>query len=410
MSHEPVVLDDSSILVVDDVAANLDLLAKLLDSEPYRVSFATSGKQALKIAALDLPDIILLDVSMPEMDGFETCRRLKSMNDTRHIPVIFITGKTAAEDIALGFEVGGVDYINKPVRREELLARIRTQLQLQKLLQQRDELISQLRQHNAEQLRSLAAQEQEIIQGRRLSTLGEMVGEFAHEINTPIANTLTAISFLQENSVKIDTAFQQNQLTKTDCQQFLAKIAEVLAICLPNLNHSIALIESFKHVAVGQCQHEVAEFDLKLALERVMLSLQPKLKQQHHQVELICPSDLQVKTIAGVLFQIITNLTTNAIVHAFEEQEHGLIKIEVSQENEQVKLCFEDNGKGIAPEDIKRVFDKYFTTKSSRGGSGIGLNLVLNLVRTVLKGDIEVESEVGKGTCFTLRFPQVLAT
>lgn len=150
MAEQPINLHGSKILVVDDTPANIDVLANILEAEGYAVSFATTGEKAIKLAALDTPAIILLDVMMPGMDGFETCRRLKAQQRTADIPVIFVTAKTQGKDIAAAFVAGGIDYIAKPVRHEEVSARVRTHLELRALLRQRDELIEQLKGQNRE--------------------------------------------------------------------------------------------------------------------------------------------------------------------------------------------------------------------------------------------------------------------
>ncbi|NQZ10634.1 MAG: diguanylate cyclase [Algicola sp.] len=158
MANQTVSLSDSKILVVDDTPANIDILASILEADGYAVSFATSGEKAIQLTLLGKPALILLDVMMPGMNGFETCRQLKANPETADIPVIFVTAKTQAKDIATAFEAGGVDYISKPVRQEEVSARVRTHLELRALIHQRDELISQLKGHN-EEIRLIARQD-----------------------------------------------------------------------------------------------------------------------------------------------------------------------------------------------------------------------------------------------------------
>ena len=121
------------ILLVDDKAANISLLTAILEEKGYQISAASDGEQAIKIANYMLPDLILLDIMMPGIDGFETCRRLKRRIETKTIPVIFISAKSEIEDILMGFSVGGVDYINKPFYKEEVCARIKSQLKIQSL-------------------------------------------------------------------------------------------------------------------------------------------------------------------------------------------------------------------------------------------------------------------------------------
>ena len=146
----PAEMAGAKILIVDDVPANLDVLRNILAAGGYRIFFATSGEAALHVAAEVVPDLILLDVTMPQMDGFETCRRLKEIDNVREIPVIFVTGRTEIEDLAKGFDVGGVDYITKPIKRPEVEARVRTHLQIQDLIRQQKEHLAALRRSEQE--------------------------------------------------------------------------------------------------------------------------------------------------------------------------------------------------------------------------------------------------------------------
>lgn len=190
MANQSVNLNGSTILIVDDTPANIDVLANILESVGYAVSFATNGEKAIQIALFDRPSLILLDVMMPGMDGFETCRRLKSHAKIVDIPVIFVTAKTQAKDIAAAFEAGGVDYITKPVRQEEVLARVSTHLELRALIHQRDELIGQLKDHN-EEIRMISRQDPLTKLANRRYFDEVMAAEWAHG-----ATELTKISII----------------------------------------------------------------------------------------------------------------------------------------------------------------------------------------------------------------------
>jgi adenylate cyclase len=146
---------DTRILIVDDTPANIQALAAILKSKGYQISAATNGKQALEVLARVQPDLILLDVMMPEMDGFETCRQLKDAEQWRHIPVIFLTSKTETADIVQGFELGAVDYVAKPFHAHELLARVNTHLTMDRLRRENERLLlSILPQSVADRLKS----------------------------------------------------------------------------------------------------------------------------------------------------------------------------------------------------------------------------------------------------------------
>ena len=140
--HETPNLTKMKILLVDDTTINIDVLIKTLEPEGYSLAVASNGQKALEIAQRFLPDLILLDIMMPGIDGFETCRQLKKQETTQDIPVIFITARNDTEDIIQGFRVGGVDYISKPFRQEEVCVRVRTHLRLRNLIKQLEDLAS----------------------------------------------------------------------------------------------------------------------------------------------------------------------------------------------------------------------------------------------------------------------------
>jgi len=171
-------LKDTKILIVDDTPANLDLLRDMLAPGGCKIFFATSGEQSLRIAADVSPDIILLDVMMPQLDGFETCRRMQADAAMRNIPVVFVTAKTDVEDLARGFEVGAVDYITKPVKQPEVLARVRTHLKIRRLIEQQQEHLAALAQ---------AKKELEVLNETKdkfLSNLGREISSAAGRLST----------------------------------------------------------------------------------------------------------------------------------------------------------------------------------------------------------------------------------
>ncbi|WP_448550052.1 diguanylate cyclase [Thalassotalea fusca] len=188
---------DAKVLIVDDTRANIDLLLKMLEPEGYKLSFAMNGEQALNIASLAKPDIILLDVMMPEMDGIECCRRLKANSDTSDIPVIFVTAKTETQDIVNGFDAGAVDYVIKPVRRAEVCARVKTHINLRYLVRQRDNLINSITRY-AEHIHNIIEQvNNPIITFNTELTINyanpAAIKAFGYELHILLSNKLTHI-------------------------------------------------------------------------------------------------------------------------------------------------------------------------------------------------------------------------
>ncbi|NOU50586.1 hybrid sensor histidine kinase/response regulator [Pseudoalteromonas sp. JBTF-M23] len=403
-------LNNCRILIVDDKAENLELLTSFLEAEGYEVAFATSGKEAINIATIFLPHLILLDVMMPGIDGFETCRRLKSLDKVKDVPVIFVTGKAELSDIVEAFSVGAVDYVTKPIRQEELLARVSTHLQLQALINLRDELIGTLRDKTLELEKLSKLKEQQLETSQQFSHIGEMVGELTHELGTPLSVISTAISHLDDKQKQINQHMQQQTLAKSELQSFIDNAAQSYDIVLSNLNNAMNLVNSFKHIVVGEFSGAVTECNLADYLNDIQRVLQPKLKRSPHNVNITCPDPLQITSDVGALSQVLINLINNALIHAFDDNRSGNIHIDVVQKEDKVVLKVSDDGKGIDGDKLEKIFDKYYSTRLGSGGSGLGLYIVKNLVENSLQGSVKVSSQLGKGSEFCITLPKHIST
>ena len=194
-------MDDTgkNILVVDDTIENIQVLGTMLRDQGFQVNAAQNGKQALDMVGAVRPDLILLDVMMPEMDGFEACRRLKGDVNTRDIPIIFLTAKVESEDVVQGFEVGAVDYVTKPFNKAELLQRVRTHLELKDAREKAERALVDLQ----------SAQDQ-LVQSEKLAALGKLTSGIAHEINTPMGAVSSSADVLSRCADKIRELVSQS--------------------------------------------------------------------------------------------------------------------------------------------------------------------------------------------------------
>jgi two-component system, NtrC family, sensor kinase len=253
-------------------------------------------------------------------------------------------------------------------------------------------------------LRRLQEAQAQLVQNEKLASLGALVAGVAHEINTPIGVGVTAASTLQANTANLRTQYRDGALKRSDLDRFVTLAEECAQIILKNLQRAAELIQSFKQVAVDQSSGERRRFSLKAYLEEVLLSLRPKLKKTSHHVEVECPEGIVLDSYPGAIAQIVTNLVSNSLLHGFEGRDEGRITIRVTEERDWVTLRFRDDGRGIPREHLSRIYDPFFTTKRSTGGSGLGLHIVYNLVAQRLGGTIEATSE-GQGTEFVIRFP-----
>lgn len=255
-------------------------------------------------------------------------------------------------------------------------------------------------------MQKLKATQQKLINNEKMASLGGLVAGIAHEINTPVGVGVTAASTLLESTRSVSSKYESGELTNSSLLQYIEHATSAAQIILGNLERAANLIQSFKQVAVDQSNSEVRQIDLKDYLGQVLTSLNPQLRKTNLSYEFDCPSGLSIRSYPGALSQIVTNFVMNAIIHAYQKGDSGRMSLLVSQsDSEGVCICFTDDGKGISPENIGRVWDPFFTTNRGGGGSGLGLHIVYNLVTHQLCGNIEIESQLGKGTTIRLFLP-----
>ena len=234
----------------------------------------------------------------------------------------------------------------------------------------------------------------------------------ATEIYTPVGVGVTGASTLAEETARLKSLFQTGAMKRSDLEAYVGTAATISRLLLGNMERAATLIQSFKDVAVDQTSEERRTFRLKAYIDEVLSNLGPMLRRAEHRISVDCDDELEVDTYPGALSQILTNFVMNALLHAFSDDMRGEMLIVVrgvyadGRETDQVELRFSDNGRGIAQENLSKIFDPFFTTMRGRGGSGLGLNIIHSLVTGPLQGQIAVESQVGVGTTFIVRFPR----
>jgi signal transduction histidine kinase len=385
-----------TVLIIDDTPANLGVLVDYLEQHDLCVVVAQDGEEGLMRAQFLHPDLILLDVMMPVLDGLATCRRLKDDARTRDIPVIFMTALGETRDKTAGFQAGGVDYITKPFQAEEVLMRLTTHLNLYHTTRELQKTVAQLNLAQAELVRS-----------ETLAALGAMVAGIAHELNTPIGNGLLIASTLTDLSRTMTQGLQEGKgLTRSALERYLREAHEVGDILQRNLERAGSLITSFKQVAVDRTSAQRRKFTLADVVTETVLLLSPTLKNTPFDVRHHIDRSIELDSFPGPLGQIITNLINNAVLHGFEGRSHGSIHIGADiAPSGFLEMTIADDGVGIPEANLHRVFDPFFTTKMGAGGSGLGLYVCYNIATTVLNGQIQVSSAPGEGTRFLLTLP-----
>lgn len=245
----------------------------------------------------------------------------------------------------------------------------------------------------------------QLVQTEKMASLGGLVAGVAHEINTPVGIGVTAASTLQARTTELRRLYAEGSMKRSDLDQFMDFSEQSADIIMSNLRRAADLVQSFKQVAVDQSSSERRVFELKAYIDEVLTSLRPRLKKSAHDVQVDIPEQLLVDSYPGAMAQIITNLVTNALLHAFDDGEVGVLRISAQMQGDDVLLDFSDNGKGIPVADQAKIFDPFFTTKRGSGGSGLGMHIVYNLVTQMLGGTVKLVSQLGEGTEFKFRFP-----
>lgn len=375
------------ILVVDDQPSNIHALYQLLVDE-CEVSMATSGAEALAFCAQQLPDLILLDVLMPEMSGYEVCDRLKADPRTRSVPVIFVTVQGGPADEAQGFAHGAVDYIPKPFVDVVVKARVRTQLALK--------LASE----------SFARSQIELFQRDKLASVGRTIAGIAQELSSPLGNALISACTLQDDLAHL-RGLADAGLKRSDLDKHLRISEESVGLVLSNLQRTLSIVDSFLQSTADNFGDQRRSFSLLELIHEVVASLAGALEAHQVVCELDAGDDLHLLSFRGALAKVLTTLVQNAVKHAYREA-GGEVHIRVRPlGTDQLTIAVQDHGVGIPPGMLGRVFDPFFSTRFGPNRSEPGLYIVRNLVTFALGGQIQVESTPGLGTTVRLTLPMI---
>ena len=375
----------ADILIVDDIPANIQLLSQVLIENGYKVRKLISGERALKAVELQAPDLILLDIKMPRMDGYEVCRQLKASEATCAIPVIFISALDDVFDKVKGFEAGGADYIIKPFEPVEVLARVSAQLKMQRLQQQ-------LRCANV-QLATQNVQLSQEIQERQQAeaNLRMLLHAVSHDLRSP----LSGMSLLLQNRL-------------ADAASNIAIDRRTVEVMVQSCSRQLQLIESLtatQQFDVKSAFLAMKPLSLPALVQNIIIERLPILKQHRVKVKQLFPADLPlVNADAQQLWRVFGNLIDNAVKY---NQSGFILTVEAKREGEMVLCTVADNGAGISPQQCARLFEPYTrgVGVSLRQGLGLGLYICRQIVEAH-GGEIGVDSELGKGARFWLTLPK----
>lgn len=251
-------------------------------------------------------------------------------------------------------------------------------------------------------LSNLKNTQKQLIHSEKMASLGDLVAGVAHEINTPVGMGLTGITHFLEITKDIKHLYENEDMSQEEFEEYV-KISNELATSInANLVRAADLIKSFKQVAVDQSSEAKRIFDLKKYLQEILVSLRNITKKTKIQIIVDCPNSIKVNSYPGAFSQIITNLVMNSIHHGFSKNDAGTINIQITQTKTGIKLLYTDDGKGIKEVNLPKIYDPFFTTSREGGGSGLGLNVIYNIITTTLNGKIKCKSRENEGVEFEI--------
>ncbi|HAI59472.1 MAG TPA: hypothetical protein DCM32_06295 [Xanthomonadaceae bacterium] len=293
--------------------------------------------------------------------------------------------------------------------RESLAAK--GALRLQALVDLRTAELVQARDNAEQALQDLQGAQGRLVEAQKMASLGQMVAGVAHELNTPLGNALVVSSTLHEHAQGLARAVEEGRLKRSDLDDFLRTLGEGSELVVRSIGRAHELVSSFKQVAVDRSSSKRRRFDLAAVVQEALAMEGPTLRHSRVRVEVRVPEGITMDSYPGAISQIVGNMVSNAVMHAFDGDAVGTLRIEATRHGDErdgdVVLSFADDGRGMDEVVRRKAFEPFFTTRMGRGGTGLGLNIVYNLVVQLLAGSISVESRPGFGTLFELRLPLV---
>lgn len=399
----------NKILAIDDEEFNREIISEIFANPDYEMQTAESAEQGLELLRSYKPDVVLLDIMLPGMSGYEACEKIRADQSLTNTKVILVSGKAMIEERIKGYEVGADDYVTKPFHHAELEAKVNVFGRLAHLeakLQKANEALSH----------KLDINTQKLVHSEKMASLGQLAAGVAHEINNPIGfinsnlgtlkeyveTFITLINLYSEADEQLSDELRQKIQALKDKEDYDFIVSDSLELIPQSIDGAMRVkeivqgLKSFARVdesSVTEANvNEIIEQSLRLVWNEI------KYKCQVNKEFSELPN---TPCYSNQLSQVFMNLLINAS-HAIEE--NGLITITTRCENETIFIEIEDNGSGIKPENIEKLFDPFFTTKEVGKGTGLGLAISYGILQKH-KGSISVESELGKGTTFILTLP-----
>ncbi|HBE19524.1 MAG TPA: hybrid sensor histidine kinase/response regulator [Cyanobacteria bacterium UBA11149] len=428
ISEEILIRPKGNILAVDDTPANLQLLTEMLSQAGYKARIIPDAALVVKSVTTNPPDLILLDILMPEMDGYQVCQALKANPKTKDIPIIFISALSEGFDKVKAFALGGVDYITKPFLAEEVMARVENQLRLKAQENQLRENSKQLELT----VKELQATQAQLIQTEKMLSLGQMVAGVAHEINNPINFISGNIGYARQyfqDLMRLVELYQQTYPNPTPEIQDLSEEIELdflgkdwfdltnsMEVGAKRIEKIVASLRLFSRLD----ESPLKAVDLNESIEIALFFLQHRLKPIGNKCQIKIIKNYgklpKITCYASQLNQVFSHLINNAI-DALEEKGGEIptltISTELKHQDNHENLAYavikiSDNGLGMSEDILAQIFDPFFSTKPVGSGTGLGLSICHQIVVEKHKGKISCVSIPGQGTEFIAEIPSTV--
>ncbi len=397
------------ILVVDDDFVNRMVLHKILERSGYGVLEAVNGNEAIAQVKNAKPDLILLDIMMPEMDGYEVCRRLKADQDTEAIPVIFITAMNDPDNLVKGFHVGASDYIYKPINLEEVKARVKTHLRLKTATEA-------IKRYNEELERVVAESSKELIRAERQAAVGQLIQGIVHNLKGPLTAMKGGLEIGRRILASMTCATEEGAgPSPAQLGAWCSQASQALELAASASGRLQEMINSLMDKGSADHVQERLRCDLNeiIRAELEFLSADREFKHHIEKVVDLCRQKPVILANPSEIAQVLSNLLGNA-KDALTDSASPRITITTRINGPDILLTVADNGPGIAAHDLERIFEPFYTTKPRPGkdvnessgltGTGLGLYMCLRSIRA-MGGDLRAENSYGGGAAFAVRIP-----
>ncbi|MDH3392433.1 MAG: hybrid sensor histidine kinase/response regulator [Desulfobulbaceae bacterium] len=397
------------ILIVDDEFVNRFLLKDILEQDGYRTHEASNGSEALASAVNKKTDLILMDIMMPDMDGYETCQKLKENPRTSNIPVIFVTALTDTENLVKGFSVGAEDYLGKPINEGEVKARVQTHLKLKAAM-------DKISQYNDELEQVVAESSKELIRTERQAAFGQLIQGIVHNLKGPLTTIRGGSQACRATLFSIRKDMEETPGSDPD---HIIKLTNGAIKAIELTETASGRLTDMINALMSKSSADQADKperqDLNSLVKAELDFMEGDLHFKHHIKKNIdlAAEPIPIMAIAPEIAQVFNNILSNAIdaMHGSADQ---TISITTTTRNHYAWLSISDTGGGIAPENIHKIFDPFFTTKPKHDsdaptpkgpiGTGLGLYMCMRSIKKI-NGDILVESTPDKGTTFKIKIP-----